>query len=75
MLAETDMYVGNSTTCDCRYGRNQGREGCGGQALFYLHSENLRVPFYSIDLTGKVSWCWKKRGPWTISTLWTATSC
>ena len=61
VLAETDMYVGNSTTCDCRYGRTRAAKAVGDK-LYFISTQRTSAYLYSIDLTGKVELVLEEEG-------------
>ena len=61
VLAETDMYVGNSTNSDCRYGRTRAAKAVGDK-LYFISTQRTSSYLYSIDLTGKVELVLEEEG-------------
>ena len=61
VLAETDLYVGNSTNSDCRYGRTRAAKAVGDK-LYFISTQRTSSYLYSIDLTGKVELVLEKEG-------------
>ena len=61
VLAETDLYVGNSTNSDCRYGRTRAAKAVGDK-LYFISTQRTSSYLYSMDLTGKVELVLEREG-------------
>ena len=49
VLAETDMYVGNSTTCDCRYGRTRAAKAVGDK-LYFISTQRTSAYLFTASI-------------------------
>lgn len=61
LVADPDIYIGNSLNCDCRYGGSRSFKA-SGEYLYFITTQRMTVELYRLSLDGTIEKVITKEG-------------